>query len=76
MAFTQTQLDLLNNAIAQGVLEVKYADKTVIYRSLSEMMAIRDTIKTELGQGRSRRRYAKHNKGLGYITPDSTLTGA
>jgi len=75
-AFTQTQLDTLNAAIAQGVLEVKYADKTVVYRSLREMMAIRDVMKQELGLKKSGRKYAKHNKGLGTETDSTTIIGA
>ena len=49
MAFTQIQLTALENAIAQGALTVKYQDKTVTYRSLSEMLQLRETMKKELG---------------------------
>jgi hypothetical protein len=41
MAFTQAQIDALQAAIAQGVLTVQFADRTVTYRSLREM---RDTL--------------------------------
>lgn len=64
MAFTIEQLSALDDAIAQGVLEVKYADKTVTYRSLSEMMKIRGLIERSLGRGNSSRKYAVHSKGL------------
>ena len=40
MAYTQTQLNTLQAAIASGALTVKYADKTTIYRSLNEMKEI------------------------------------
>lgn len=46
--FTQAQLDALNKSIAEGTLEVRYQDKKVVYRSLDEMMRIRDVIKAEL----------------------------
>ena len=66
MAYTVDQLTALDNAIAQGVLEVKYADKTVTYRSLNDMLRIRGIIEQDLGRGTSyRRTYAKHNKGFG-----------
>lgn len=42
MAFTQSQLDALDAAIAEGVLVVKYADKEVTYRSLNDMLRIRE----------------------------------
>jgi len=49
MAFTQAQLDALEDAIAQGVLEVSYSDKTVKYRSLDEMLRVRDLMRNALG---------------------------
>lgn len=64
--FTQDQLDLLNAAIAEGVLTVKYADKEVTYRSLTDMMRIRDLMKSELGITKGngiQRTFAEFNKG-------------
>ena len=49
MAFSQAQLDALEDAITQGALSVKYADKEVTYRSVSEMLRIRDLIRRQLG---------------------------
>lgn len=49
MAYTQTQLTALEEAFAQGVLEVQYSDKKVTYRSLDEMKQIIETIKKSLG---------------------------
>ena len=40
--FTQEKLDALENAIAEGVLKVKYQDKEVQYRSLDEMLRLRE----------------------------------
>jgi hypothetical protein len=65
MAYTLDQLTALQDAIAQGVLEVKHADKTVTYRSLNEMNRICGIIEQALGRGSSSRRYALFNKGLG-----------
>jgi len=48
MAFTQTQLDALETAIAAGTLEVSVGDKKVRYHSLDEMIRLRDIIKNQL----------------------------
>lgn len=65
MTYTADQLSALQDAIAQGVLEVKYADKTVVYRSLSDMMRIAGIIERSLSGGTSSRKLAVFNKGLG-----------
>ena len=36
-------------AIAGGVLTVKYIDKTVTYRSLKEMLSLRELMRRSLG---------------------------
>lgn len=68
MAWTQDDLTILEKAIAQGATRVKYADKEVEYRSLSEMYNIREQIKDELGLNGSLknkgRRYASFDKGI------------
>lgn len=70
MGFTREQLGILEAAIAQGALDVNYGDKRVTYRSLNEMMRIRDLMKKELGLDgnsgakNSNRRFATHGKGL------------
>jgi len=66
MAFSQTQLDSLDQAIADGALEVKYRDRTVIYRSLKEMLQIRDLMRKDLGiiQKGATRVKASFSKGL------------
>lgn len=63
--FTQAQLDALEEAIAEGALSVRYRDRTIEYRSLEEMLRIRDKIKKELGQTRKTTRIqAEFSKGL------------
>jgi len=69
MAFTLDQYNILNAAIAQGALTVEYADKKVTYRSLDEMLEIRDLMANELGlNGTSPktkgRTYGTFSKGL------------
>lgn len=68
MAFTQAQIDALEDAIAQGVLEVYYGEKKIRYRDLDEMEKILNKMKLQVS-GKSRnvggvRLYAKHSKGL------------
>jgi hypothetical protein len=48
MAFTQTQLDQLETAIAQGALSVRYADRWVTYHTPDEMLRLRNQIRAEL----------------------------
>lgn len=65
MAFTQEQLDALEDAIAKGVTEVKYEDKTLTYRSINEMLQIRDIIRRALGLAeKTGRVFTKTSKGL------------
>lgn len=69
MAYSSAQLQTLEDAIAQGVLEVKYADKTVTYRSLNEMFRIRDLMKADLGTTKVTRKKAEFNRGFYPPTP-------
>lgn len=48
MAFTSTQLAALEAAYAEGVLSVRYADKTITYRSRAEMRQIMDEMRRQL----------------------------
>lgn len=49
MAWTQTDLDAINEAIALGALKVTYADRReVTFRSLADMRSIRDEIEKTL----------------------------
>lgn len=72
-AFTQENLNLLEQAIVDGVKKVKYSDKEIEYRSLDEMIKLRNMMKKELcistsktnkGLFGGRRINAKHSKGL------------
>lgn len=66
MSWTQTQLDALEAAIGQGALVVQYTDKRVQYRSLDEMLRIRDLMRRSLGLSPSTTRiYPRFSKGLG-----------
>jgi hypothetical protein len=65
-SFTLEQLQKLEAAIASGTTKVKYADKEVTYRSLSEMREILAMMRKELGisSQTSGRIYLDHDKGL------------
>ncbi len=66
MAYTLQQLEILEQAIAEGALRVRYDGKEVQYRNLSEMLSIRDLMRRELlGEGRtSRRKYLSYRPDL------------
>jgi len=66
MAFQLEDLENLEAAIAQGVTRVKYTDKEVEYRSINEMVQIRNMMRKELGilpKGPNRK-FASISKGL------------
>jgi hypothetical protein len=64
--FTQVNLDALNVAIATGAREVWHGDRRVAYRSLDEMIRIRDLIKENLGlkEENTTRVFASFKKGF------------
>lgn len=66
--YSQAQLDALDEAIASGALTVKYADKEVTYRSLNDMLRIRELMAKSLGQKTS-------GAGRVYPTPGKGLSG-
>ena len=64
-SWTTKDLEALEAAIAKGVQRVKYTDKEIEYRSLSDMLALRDRMKKELGfKVKPKAIKVVHNKGL------------
>lgn len=67
MAFTQTDLDTVNAAIATGELEVELNGKRVRYRSLKDLMAARDLILADINAASAvpfnRQSYATFRRG-------------
>lgn len=59
MAFTQTEIDKLKQAIALGALRVRYADRDVTYRSLDEMRETLGMMEAEVGTAAGKRRTRK-----------------
>jgi hypothetical protein len=48
MAFTQTDLDNINTAIATGELSVEVNGRKVVYRSVDDLMKARTVIASDL----------------------------
>lgn len=56
MAFTQTDLDAVNTALLRGEKSVQFADRSVTYRSVDEILKVKEQITSELGRTNRRRR--------------------
>lgn len=48
--FKQTDLDALDTALAQGVAEVRFADRVVRYRGVDEILKAREVVAQGLEQ--------------------------
>lgn len=59
MAFTATDLDTLDRAIAAGELSVRVNDRMVTYRSISELLAARSMIANAVASTAARA-YPRH----------------
>lgn len=69
MAYTQTDLDNIEKAIANGLSTIRYSDgRSVTYRTQAELEKVRDIIKKELAKASGKRRkrafVARTSKGL------------
>lgn len=66
--WTTEQYQKLCTSISDGVLTVRYSDKTVTYRSLDEMIRIKKMMEKDLGlstqDALSKVRYTEYHKGL------------
>lgn len=64
--YTTEQYTSLLAAISEGALRVRYGDKEVEYRSLTEMRQIQKEMEDDLGlsKGKGRRYTTSFNKGL------------
>lgn len=61
MAWTQTDLDKLDRAIAKGQLKVRFADRQVEYQTTDDLLKARAAISAELSaqsSGRSGPRFS------------------
>lgn len=53
MAYTSTDLDAINAAIASGELTVKHNGREVTYRSMDDLLKAKRTIESELASAES-----------------------
>lgn len=60
MAFTSQQLEDLNAAIADGVLVVQANGRRTEYRSLAEMIQLRNLMEAELSPADTAPRYRRY----------------
>ncbi len=56
MAYTQTDLAAINAALLRGEKSVQFADRSVTYRDIAEIIQVRDIIIAELAPATVRRR--------------------
>ncbi|KSW22772.1 MULTISPECIES: hypothetical protein [unclassified Pseudomonas] len=67
MAYTLEQYEALKAAIAEGALSVRFADRSVTYRSVDEMIRILRLMESDLGlnaNSNGTRRFASFSKGF------------
>lgn len=68
MAVTQAQVDALNEAIAEGVVEYTYEGKTVKFGTLGEMIKASKFLQAQVNQASTAsagapRSFVKHSRG-------------
>lgn len=63
--YTLSQYQALTAAIALGATKVQYADKTVEYRSLSDMIRLKEAMESDLGISKNivRRKFIEQGRG-------------
>ena len=65
MAFSASDVEKLKDSIKRGVQRVEYQDKTVVYRSMDDMLKALRLMEEELGlKEKSSRVLAESSKGL------------
>jgi hypothetical protein len=65
MAYSQTDLDTIRSAIAKGELRVTFADRSVEYRSIDDLLKAESHIANALSAGtRSKQSFGTASKGF------------
>lgn len=67
ITYTLEQYTAISNAIAEGVTEVSYGDKKIVYRNLEEMLRIQSLMYSQLFPATNKnngRRYFGTSKGI------------
>lgn len=64
--YTREQYEALVRSISLGVHKVQYGDKVTEYRSLDEMLQLKNAMEADLGMSSlvKRRRFISHTKGI------------
>lgn len=65
MAYTISQLEALEAAIATGALTVKHGDQQVTYQSSVDMIRLRNLMRSELGVAAPKKQAAIINPATG-----------
>jgi hypothetical protein len=73
MPATQADIDALTRAIATGQRQVTIGSQSITYRSISELLAARDALQTELNNAENEasdtkrpKQYRVYQSGRGY----------
>lgn len=68
LATLQARKEALEKVIASGQLQVRFADRTVVYRSMEEMKQALSLLETQIAvaQGRKRTRQVRVNSAKGF----------
>lgn len=64
MAYTSADLDAIRSAIARGERTVSFADRSVTYRSMEELLAAEKRIENALRTSRSKQSLGVASKGF------------
>lgn len=64
MAYTQADLDAVREAIAKGERAVQFADRSVTYRSMDELLRAEERIVGALATERSKQTFGVASKGF------------
>lgn len=66
MAFTQSDLEAIEAALASGATSVQFSDRLVVYRSVGDLLKARAAVTAALNAGTNRRHtLGVANKGFG-----------
>lgn len=60
MAYTSTDLEALDQAIASGQLEVEFGDRRVKYRSMSELLEARRHVAAQIAAAAGRKSHHRY----------------
>ncbi len=64
MAYSQTDLDAVREAITKGERSVQFADRSVTYRSMDELLRAEERIAGALATERSKQTFGVTSKGF------------